>query len=208
MSILLGTEILEEYNKGKIEIEPFNELFVGPNSIDVTLSNKLLTYVPCFIKKINNINYVQKLEFPTSPDNLNGWFIDMAKENKTYELNIPEDGLVLLPDILYLGATNERAGSDYYVPMYEGRSSMARLGIQSHISAGFGDLFFKSNWTLEITVVHPTKVYANRRIGQVYFHNIHEDVRNKLVANGREYKGKYVNQPYPQASKSYLDFDN
>lgn len=205
MSILLGTEIIEEYSKGKVVIEPFNENHVGPNSIDVTLADTLLTYEHCEIVRKNGINYVEKVEHPWGADE---WFIDMASENKTYELKIPNDGLVLKPGILYLGATNEACGSDYYVPMYEGRSSMARLGIQSHISAGFGDLFFKSNWTLEITVVHPTKVYVGRRIGQVYFHNVHEDVRNTLVDAGKHYQGKYTNQPKPQASKSYLDFDN
>lgn len=205
MPILLGTEIINEYNKGKIVINPFNVNHVGPNSVDVTLSDTLLTYEECMIIEKNGVNYVEKVDKPWS----NGvWYVDMADENKTFSLQIPENGLVLQPDILYLGATNEACGSDYYIPMYEGRSSMARLGIQSHISAGFGDLFFKSNWTLEITVVQPTKIYAGRRIGQVYFHNVHEDIRNTLVKANKHYQGKYTNQPKPQASKSYLDFDN
>lgn len=201
MSILLGTEIIEEYHKGKVVIEPFNENNVGPNSIDVTLADTLLTYTPCNILEASNgNNYVRPIE------TIGRTVLDMAKENKTYELKIPEDGLILESGILYLGATNEACGSDHYVPMYEGRSSMARLGIQTHISAGFGDIFFKSNWTLEITVVHPTKVYPNTRIGQVYFHNVHEDVRDELVKAGKQYNGKYTNQPKPQTSKSYKDF--
>lgn len=203
MSILLGTEIIDEYKKGKIIIEPFNKDFIGPNSVDVSLSRTLLTYTPVEIVESEGLGFiVSPLEDPQDT------FLDMAKKNKVYEIQIPDEGLILNPGILYLGCTNEKAGSDYYVPMYEGRSSMARLGIQSHISAGFGDLFFKSNWTLEITVVHPTKVYPNIRIGQVYFHNIHEDVRNDLVAANKHYNGKYIHQPRPQASKSYLDFQN
>lgn len=209
MSVLLGTEIIEAVNNGKIIITPFNEKHVGPNSIDVTLFNQLLTYVPCNVVKKSHHdgkkNWVEPLDDIVNYKNRP---VDMAKENKTYPLTIPEEGLVLIPGILYLGATNEIAGSDHYIPMYEGRSSMARLGIQSHISAGFGDIFFKSNWTLEITVVHPTVIYPNRRIGQVYFHKVDESARDKLISDNRFYQGKYTDQTLPQASKSYMDFDN
>jgi dCTP deaminase len=203
MSILLGTEIIEEYKNGKVIIDPFNEKHVGPNSVDVTLANTLVTYTPVEVKYQANVGYiVVPYVDPAST------ILDMAEKNQFYTIEIPEEGLIIQPNILYLGATNEACGSDYYVPMYEGRSSMARLGIQSHLSAGFGDIFFKSNWTLEITVVHPTRIYPNRRIGQVYFHNVHEDVRNSLIEAGKEYQGKYTSQPKPQISKSYMDFDN
>lgn len=201
MSVLLGSSIIEEVKKGKIIIEPFHEENVGPNSVDVTLSNKLLTYVKCEIRKDRNgNNIVHPLQ--------DSAMVDMATENEVFELEIPEKGLILIPGILYLGSTNEKAGSDYFVPMYEGRSSMARLGIQSHLSAGFGDIFFKSNWTLEITVVHQTKIYANSRFGQVYFHEVCEKARETLVKSGKFYDGKYTNQPGPQKSKSYLDFQD
>jgi len=202
MSVLLGSKIIKEVSNGKIIIEPFNESFVGPNSIDITLANKLITYEHCEIRKIDG-------EYTVVPAKIFGYrepIIDMAKENIIYELEIPEEGLVLSPNILYLGCTNEKAGSDFYIPMYEGRSSMARLGIQSHVSAGFGDIFFKSYWTLEITVIHKTKIYPNCRIGQVYFHQVDENDRNKLIGMKKYYQGKYTNQKGPQKSKSYLDF--
>lgn len=199
MSVLLGSSIIEEVKKGKIVIEPFHEENVGPNSIDVTLSNKLLTYVKCGVKW-NGYHNVIKPSFSTLD------FVDMAKDNEVYEIEIPEDGLIITPGILYLGSTNEKAGSDFFVPMIEGRSSMARLGLQIHVSAGFGDINFKSNWTLEITTVHPLKIYPNTRIGQVYFHEVDEIERKKLFDAGHEYNGKYTNQTGPQKSKSYLDF--
>jgi dCTP deaminase len=176
MSILLGAEIKSEYDKKNIVIEPYNEEHVGPNSYDVTLSDILKTYDLVSGKSC----------------------LDSKKANKTITHMIPEKGYTLLPGKLYLGATVERVGSDCYVPMYEGRSSMARLGIQSHISAGFGDIGFKSHWTLEITVVHPVKIYPFMRIGQVYFHKVSK-------ANVQLYDGKYVDQKGPQESKSYLD---
>jgi dCTP deaminase len=202
MSVLLGSSIIEEVEKGRIIIEPFHKENVGPNSVDVTLSNKLLTYVPCKIKRNQNgNNYVVVIK-----QELESTYLDMAKDNEVFELEIPEDGLFLTPGILYLGSTNEKAGSDYFVPMIEGRSSMARLGLQIHVSAGFGDINFKSNWTLEITTIHSLKIYPNVRIGQVYFHEVDELERRKLFGGGKEYNGKYTNQPGPQKSKSYLDF--
>jgi dCTP deaminase len=132
----------------------------------------------------------------------------MNEDNKVYTYEIPEEGLILSPDVLYLGATNEIAGSDYYLPMYEGRSSTARLGFQSHLSAGFGDLGFKSNWTLEIIVIHPLLIFPDSRIGQVYFHSVDEDSQRNLKMNNGLYNSKYNNQPIAQASKMYLDFSN
>jgi len=197
MSVLLAHEIEKEIKKGNIFVKPFNKKNLAINSIDVTLNNKLYTYEPV------KVFYSEKLKsFVAAKYEEDSILLDMKKENKVYEVIIPEEGLVLLPGILYLGSTNEKAGSDKYIPMYEGRSSMARLGIQSHISAGFGDLGFKSNWTLEIAVVHRIKIYPNIRIGQVYFHKVEKE----SLKQAKKYIGKYVNQEEATASKSYEDF--
>jgi len=135
-------------------------------------------------------------------------FLDIKSENKAYQFEIPNEGIYLLPDILYLGSTNEKCGSDYYIPMYEGRSSTGRIGLESHISAGFGDLGFKSNWTLEITVVHPLKIYEGFRIGQVYFYYKPEKEVNTAKKLNNIYKGKYIKQSVPQESLIHKDFKN
>ena len=172
--ILVGSEIVEEWKKGNIHILPFNEDNVGPNSYDVTLGDTLKCYI--------------------------GTVLDSKIDNQVEEIKIPERGYCLDPNILYLGHTNEEAGSDYFLPMYEGRSSMARLGIQSHLSAGFGDLGFKQQWTLEIKVAMPVIVYPNMRIGQVYFNRVN------YKASDRLYQGKYAEQSGVQASQSWKDF--
>lgn len=182
MSILLGEEIQDEYNEGKIVIKPYDAKQVGPNSYDVTLSNTLKVY----------FGNIEKGEM----------VLDVKKRNGTLTINIPEEGMVLRPGTLYLGSTVEAIGSDHYIPMYEGRSSMARLGIQSHISAGFGDIGFKQRWTLEITVVHPVRIYPGMKIGQIYFHHVNPEFNNKYW----RYQGKYKNQNEPQESKSFLDY--
>lgn len=178
MSILLKEEIINRYNASKVVIDPFRIENVGPNSYDVTLDKKLLIYD------------FSKIEY-----------LDCKKNNPVKEIIIPEEGFILQPGNLYLGNTVESIGSDKFVPMYEGRSSMARLGIQSHLSAGFGDIGFCKQWTLEICVVHPVKIYSGIRIGQVYFHRIN-DIENHAK---NRYSGKYLNQQGPQQSLSYKD---
>ena len=181
MSILLKNQILNEYKRGKIIIQPYNEEHLGPNSYDVRLSKILKVY-----------NFSKRD------------YLDCKELNPVDIIEIPDDGFILEPGVLYLGSTIEKVGSSNYIPMYEGRSSMARLGIQSHLSAGFGDVGFQSNWTLEIAVVHRTKIYANMRIGQVYFHEIDKNSNDKH----NRYDGKYSTQELPQESLSHVDFTN
>ena len=186
MSILLHLEIAEKYKKGKIVIEPFNATQIGPNSYDVRLGPTLKVYDFDALKDQNNRDY-----------------LDPFDKNPTKTIEIPPEGLILHPGTLYLGSTVEAVGSDHYLAMYEGRSSMARLGIQSHISAGFGDVGFKSNWTLEIVVTHPVKIRPGMRMGQIYFHRIRERANKPEF----RYKGKYQHQKEPQESKGYYDVE-
>ncbi len=203
MGILLKQEIKEEIREGRITSNGnkinLEDISLGVNSIDVTLGKTLKTYFPLEIITLpSGDKIVKKMKSDIT-------FIDMKKENKIFELTIPDEGIILTPGILYLGHTNEALGSSYHVPMYEGRSSMARLGIQSHISAGFGDIGFDAQWTLEILVSQPTKIYHSIRIGQVYFSKI--DFKQAKLARDTNnlYQGKYKNQVGVQESKSYLD---
>lgn len=178
MSILLHPEIISYYKDGLIHINPYDEKCVQPNSYDVHLSGILKRYV--------NHN------------------LDSKKINETYDIEIHKEGYELQPGVLYLGSTIEEIGSDYFVSMYEGVSSAARLGISSHLSAGFGDIGFKSKWTLEITVVQPVKVYPGQRIGQICFHRVGNAAFN--INYQHRYNGKYSDQSKgPVASKAYQD---
>lgn len=78
-------------------------------------------------------------------------------------------GYVLKPGKIYLGATLERIGSDRYVTLLLGRSSIGRLGIFLNVTADLGHLGSCSHWTLELTVVQPVRVYPGMKIGQVSF---------------------------------------
>jgi len=172
--ILSGKEIEKKIGKD-ICIEPYNPNQLNPNSYNLTLHNELLTY--------------------SSPN------LDMKKNHETENILIPEDGLLLKPGKLYLGRTKEHTKTNNLVPMLEGRSSIGRLGMFVHITAGFGDVGFEGFWTLEIFVVQPLRIYPNVEICQIYFHKIEGDFEN--------YKSdKYQANKEIQPSYLYKDFIN
>lgn len=172
--MLTGKEIIKNVFNGRIRIDPFVIGNVGPNSVDLTLSPKLRYY--------------------TSE------IIEPKSDNATSEITIPEYGYVLDPHKLYLGSTNELTGSSFYVPMLHGRSSMARLGICAHISAGLGDLGWFGQWTLEMWSPVAVRIYPNMRLCQVTF----DEASGELC----QYEGKYQGQIGPTASKMFLDKQN
>ena len=171
--MLTGKEILKQIKKGKIKIEPFNMKQLNLNSYNVTLNKDLLVY-DCDV-------------------------LDLKKSNPTKKLEIPEEGLVLEPGKLYLGRTNEYTETDGFVPCIDGRSSIGRLGLFIHVTAGFGDVGFKGTWTLEIQCIQPIRIYPNIEIGQLHY----EMIQGKKTY----YHGKYLGQIDAQKSKMNEDFN-
>ena len=171
--ILSGIEIKNRLGKD-VTIEPFNESQLNPNSYNLKLHNELLIYE-------NNT-------------------LDMKIENKVQKIIIPKDGLILEPNKLYLGRTLERTKTENYVPMLEGRSSIGRLGLFVHITAGFGDVGFNGYWTLEMFCIQPIKIYPEIEICQIYYHGIE--------GKFEKYKSrKYQNNKGIQPSLLYKDFN-
>lgn len=170
--MLTGAEIIRLHNEGIIQISDFDESRVNPNSYNLRLSNELLIYK-------NDV-------------------IDTKKDNETEKIIIPESGYVLQPHVLYLGSTIERTYAGNLIPCISGRSSVARCGIEIHRTAGFGDVGFDGTWTLEITVVHPVRIYPGQELCQIYFE--YPDGETSI-----HYKGKYQNQSGPVASRFYKD---
>lgn len=171
--ILSGKKIKEQLGK-EIIIEPYSEKQLNPNSYNLKLHNELLVY--------------------------DEEVLDMKKENKASKIIIPEEGIVLQPRKLYLGRTVEYTETDKYVPMLEGRSSVGRLGLFIHVTAGFGDVGFKGYWTLEIFCVQPIRIYPNVEICQIYYHDIDGEY-DKYAS------GKYQNNSGIQTSLLYKDFN-
>jgi len=170
--ILSGLEIAERMGKD-IHIDPYNPDQLNPNSYNLRLHDELLVY--------------------------DRSVLDMKIENEVSKIIIPSSGLQLEPGKLYLGRTVEHTRTDELVPMLEGRSSIGRLGMFVHVTAGFGDVGFSGFWTLEIFVVQPLIIYPQVEICQIYYHH--------LDGNHTSYKsGKYQNNSGIQPSKLYEDF--
>lgn len=150
--ILTDKEILNQIEKGLIKVEPFRLSCLGTNSYDVHLGKTLATYE-------NDI-------------------LDTKSHNKIKTFEIPEEGFVLMPDKFYLGVTEEYTETLAQVPFLEGKSSVGRLGIDIHATAGKGDVGFCNFWTLEISVKQPVRVYAGMPIGQLIYFEIKGDVQN------------------------------
>jgi len=132
-------------------IDPFTPERLNPNSYNLTLHDELLTYEEVVL--------------------------DMAEPNRTRRIKIHKEGLVLTPQKLYLGRTAERTETHNFVPMIEGRSSVGRLGLFVHVTAGFGDVGFSGYWTLEMFAVQPIRIYPGIQICQIFYHQIEGDVR-------------------------------
>ena len=184
--ILGGQTILDEVKAGNIQITPFDESRINPNSYNLTLGNKLLVYDTYILRSVYDDSQIHLL--------------DMKKNNPTKEIIIPEDGLLIEPGRVYLGTTNEYTFTDKYVPMLEGRSSIGRLGLMIHVTAGFGDVGFGGKWTLEIVPTQPIIIYPNVEIAQIYYHTVTD---NSVKYTSR----KYNNQDDVVSSKLYMDFE-
>tara|TARA_A100001011_G_C14321961_1_gene851190 strand:+ start:6097 stop:6621 length:525 start_codon:yes stop_codon:yes gene_type:complete len=172
--ILSGIEINNRLGKDII-IDPFESNQLNPNSYNLKLHNELLVY--------------------------NSPVLDMKKKNKATKIIIPEEGLLLDSRKLYLGRTLEYTETHNLVPMLEGRSSIGRLGLFVHITAGFGDVGFKGYWTLEIFCVQPIRVYPNTEICQIFYHSI--EGKYKSYEGGKYQANKDI-----QTSMLYKDFED
>ena len=175
--ILTDKTIIDEIIEGNIVIEPLARANIGTNSVDLTLSNKLIMYTD--------------------------QVLDVRKKPQTAEIIIADEGMILQPGILYLASTVEYTKTFRHVPILHGKSSLARLGLFIHITAGYGDVGFSGHWTLELACIQPVQIYPGMKIAQICYHDISEmpytDYASKADA-------KYSNQGSdPVASKNYLN---
>jgi dCTP deaminase len=150
--ILTDKKILAAIETGEIVITPFRKKCLGTNSYDVHLGKYLAVY----------------------KDRV----LDAKKHNHIEEIVIGDEGFVLQPGTLYLGVTEEYTETHNSVPFLEGKSSIGRLGIDIHATAGKGDVGFCNHWTLEISCVQPVRVYAGMPVGQLIYFLVDGDIEN------------------------------
>jgi dCTP deaminase len=176
--ILTDRQILAQRKNGAIIIRPFDRCCLGSNSYDVHLGRWLAMY----------------------EDEI----LDCRRHNRVRSFRIPEDGLILVPSKLYLGVTEEYTETHRHVPFLEGKSSIGRLGIDIHATAGKGDVGFCNHWTLEISVRQPVKVYAGMPIGQLIYFEVSGTIE---VPYAKKPGAKYTRKsPKPVESMMFKNF--
>lgn len=168
--ILSGLEVQRQIDRGNITIDPYKPQNLNPVSVDLTLGDEIAVYSKVVRVVGNSVN--RGLSLHADPNGL----IDSAKDNPTTRFRMTSEGFVLKPGIGYLAHTHERVGTDIFVPVLDGKSSIGRLFVKVHETAGFGDPSFNGQYTLEMTVVHPTVVYPGMRIAQIRFQTIQGEI--------------------------------
>lgn len=160
--ILSDEQILAHLETKEIVIEPFNRASLGTNSYDVHLGSTLAVY--------------------------ESYELDARKHNHIKCFEIPSEGYMLDPSRFYLGVTLEYTETHKHVPFLEGKSSVGRLGIDIHATAGKGDVGFCNHWTLEISVKQPVRVYSGMPIGQLIYFKVDGEI---LTPYNKKASAKY-----------------
>ncbi|MBX7225399.1 MAG: dCTP deaminase [Chitinophagales bacterium] len=173
--ILTDQGILACIKSGSIVIEPFDRACLGTNSYDVHLGKAIATY--------------------------KDRTLDAKKHNEIEVSEIGPEGILLQPGTLYLGVTMEYTETHAHVPFLEGKSSVGRLGIDIHATAGKGDVGFCNYWTLEISCIQPVRVYAGMPIGQLIYFAVEGDIENPY---SKKSSAKYTEKrPLPMESMMF-----
>lgn len=183
--ILSDRSIREAVSSGRLKIEPFDETALGPSSLDLRLSPRL---------RVFHTHKVSHVDVKVSAD-----------ISEVIEID-EENGFVVHPGEFILGSTVESfvLPSDLAAKL-EGRSSLGRLGLIIHATAGFVDPGFFGELTFEISNVSelPIKIYPKMRIAQICFFEMSTPVEKPY---GQKSSQKYQNQKGPTESRIYLEF--
>ncbi len=171
--ILSSNEIKNRIELGDIHIDQFTLQRLNPNSYNLRLAPVLKVY--------------------------NEAVLDAKADNHFEIVNIPDDGIILEAHRLYLGCTHEFTETHGLVPKIDGRSSIGRLGIFVHVTAGFGDIGFKGRWTLEIMAIHPVRIYPLMEICQISYHTV-------CGVIDQVYEGRYQGSKEVETCKLHTDF--
>ncbi|MCI4339349.1 MAG: dCTP deaminase [Thermoplasmata archaeon] len=176
--ILSDVKIRDEMRRGNIVVRPFRRDCLGTNSYDVHLGPYLAVY--------------------------SSGALDARIPNPVHEFRIPKEGFVLVPGQLYLGVTEEYTETHGFVPFLEGKSSVGRLGIDIHSTAGKGDEGFCNYWTLEMSVKLPVRIYPGMPVGQLIYFEISGRIERSYSAKSSAKYRKVSRHPTP--SRMHLNF--
>jgi dCTP deaminase len=185
--LLSDRDILAELDAGRVQLDPLTRDMIQPSSIDVRLDK--------FFRVFDNHKYPH---------------IDPAADQSelTREVEVGNDEtFVLHPGEFVLGSTYELVGlPDDIAARLEGKSSLGRLGLLTHSTAGFIDPGFSGHVTLELANVAtlPIKLYPGMKIGQLCFFRLSSPAENPYGSS--IYGSRYQGQRGPTPSRSHANF--
>ncbi|GAB3610424.1 dCTP deaminase [Humibacter ginsengiterrae] len=185
--LLSDRDITAELDAGRIALEPYDPAMIQPSSIDVRLDR--------FFRLFDNHKYA---------------FIDPSEDQPELTHLVEVDGdqpFILHPGEFALGSTFERVTlPDNVAARLEGKSSLGRLGLLTHSTAGFIDPGFTGHVTLELSNVAtlPIKLWPGMKIGQMCFFQLSSPAEQPY--GSAAYSSRYQGQRGPTASRSFLGF--
>ena len=176
--VLSDRMITRKLSEGAIVIEPFDKKYLNPVSVDLTLAPTFKVYKE--------------------------GVLDPRIQNETETFTITDEGFVLEPGEVYLYACNERIGVKGNIrAKVEGKSSLGRLGLFVHVTAGFIDPGFEGSLVLELVATRRVKVYPNMKICQVEFAFVEGEIGESY---DKKKGSKYHNQEGVQESLYYKNY--
>ena len=188
MSVLSDRDIRAALDSGRVVIRPYNPGDLQPSSVDLHLDRSFRVF------RNNRYPYID---------------VRQPQPDLTEMLRVENDEpFILHPGEFVLGQTLERVTlPDDLVARLEGKSSLGRLGLLIHSTAGFVDSGFSGNLTLELSNVAnlPITIYEGMPIGQISFMRMDGPVERPY--GSRETGSKYQGQAEPTPSRFYLNFD-
>lgn len=170
---LSGPEIIKQVEQKRIHIDPFHVEHVNPASVDLTLGDEVAVYQD-FVWLDLDPEVLERKGVPFDGSHMRAQserIFDTKKPAAVRKFKIdPQMGWVIYPGIGYLMHTVERIETDFYVPILDGKSSIGRVFVKVHETAGYGDPGFNGQFTLEVTTsMFPVRLYAGMKIGQIRF---------------------------------------
>ena len=185
--LLSDGDIRRQIEAGRIGLEPLNMELMQPSSIDVRLDR--------FFRLFDNHKYPY-IDPREQQDDLTR-FVEVASD----------EAFILHPGEFVLGSTYEYVSlPDDIAARLEGKSSLGRLGLLTHSTAGFVDPGFQGHVTLELSNVAtlPIKLWPGMKIGQLCFFQLSSASENPY--GSAKYGSRYQGQRGPTASRSHLRF--
>lgn len=212
MAALTGPRIAELVAKGELVIDPFRPERVNPNSYNLSVTRDVLMYEKG--ARLHNAYEdwwrTREWDDEARPPYLVAEPLKVTEEEPTVLRLLPTEAdpgnrytndrvRRFWPGVLYLLCTEEYTETPYpYRPHLDGRSSLGRLGQFVHVTAGYGDVNFKGQWTLEVAVVQPVETYWPLEACQISY--------TRVEGPERRYESpKYQGQRGPRASRLFAE---